>query len=212
MRALQDLAVAGVQPREPGGRPARYIDEGVELADRTGLGWSGSGMRGGQCMVCYLTGDWDDCERLAAAVPERVTAMAVQHVAAHGLPVQVARGRSDVPQRLRDLVALAGANQFAMARSAVREADLAIWQGDLDRARSAVQRALAVVDAAETPRPGDGCCLGGMKGVTVEAERAERARAAGDAAALNDATAVGQGAAGASPRGRGAGPPGRSGP
>ena len=32
-----------------------------------------------------------------------------------------------------------------------------------------------------------------MKGVTVEAERADRARAAGDAAALNDATAVGQG-------------------
>ena len=42
----------------------------------------------------------------------------------------------------------------------------------------------------------------------VEAERAERARAAGDAAALHDAMAVGRGALGAGPLCRGAGTPG----
>ena len=192
LRALQDLAVLESNLGNLAAARALY-DEGVELADRTGLGWSGVGMRGALCMVCYLIGDWDECERLIAAVPERVMTMAVQHVAAHGLAVQVARGRSDVPQRLQDIVALAGASQFLDGDVAVREADLAIWQGDLDRARSAVQRALAAVDAAEHLDKAIDVAWVCMKGVTVEAERADRARAAGDAAALNDATAVGQG-------------------
>jgi tetratricopeptide (TPR) repeat protein len=133
LRALQDLAVLEANLGNLAAARALY-DEGVELADRTGLGWSGVGMRGAQCMVCYLIGDWDECERLIAAAPERVMTLAVQHLAAHGLAVQVARGRSDVPQRLRHLAALAGADPYLDV--AVREADLAIWQGDLDRARS----------------------------------------------------------------------------
>jgi DNA-binding CsgD family transcriptional regulator/tetratricopeptide (TPR) repeat protein len=190
LRALQDLAVLEANLGNLAAARALY-DEGVVLADRTGLGWSGVGMRGALCMVCYLIGDWDECERLIAAVPERVMTLAVQHVAAHGLAVQVARGRSDVPQRLRHLAALAGTDPYLDV--AVREADLAIWQGDLDRARSAVQHALAALDAAEhLDKAIDGAWVG-MKGVTVEAERADRARAAGDAAALHDATAVGQG-------------------
>ena len=118
LRALQDLAVLESNLGNLAAARALYA-EGVELADRSGLGWSGVGMRGALCMVCYLIGDWDECERLTAAVPERVMTMAVQHVAAHGLAVQVARGRSDVPQRLQDIVALAGASQFleAMWRS-----------------------------------------------------------------------------------------------
>jgi DNA-binding CsgD family transcriptional regulator len=191
LRALQDLAVLELNLGNLAAARSLY-DEGVELTDRTGLGWSGVGMRGALCSVCYLIGDWDECERLIAAVPERVMTLAVQHVAAHGLAVQVARGRSDVPQRLQDLVALAGVNQFLDGEVAVREADLAIWQGDLDRARSAVQRAFAILDAAEHPDKAIDVVWVCMKGVTVEAERADRARAAGDAAALHDATAVGQ--------------------
>ena len=190
LRALQDLAGMESNLGNLAAAQALYA-EGVELAERTGLGWSGVGMRGALCSVCYLIGDWDECERLIAAVPERVMTLAVQHVAAHGLAVQVARGRSDVSQRLQDLVALAGPTQF-LGDVAVREADLAIWQGDLDRARSAVQRALAAVDATEHPDKAIDVVWVGMKGVTVEAERADRARAAGDAAALHDATAVGQ--------------------
>ena len=192
LRALQDLAVLELNLGNLAAARVLY-EEGVELAERTGLGWSGVGMRAALCMVCYLIGDWDECERLIAAVPERVMTLAGQHVAAHGLAVQVARGRSDVPQRLQDVVALAGASQVLDGEVAVREADLAIWQGDLDRARSAVQRALAAVDAVERIDKAIDVAWVCMKGVTVEAERAERARAAGDAAALNDATAVGQG-------------------
>jgi DNA-binding NarL/FixJ family response regulator len=168
-------------------------DDGVELAERTGLGWSrvGIGMRRTQCIVCYRVGAWDECERLAGAVPERVMTLAAQQLAAEGLAVQVARGRSVAAKRLHDLVAFAGANQFLDGDVAVREAELATWQGDLDRARSAIQRALAAVDAVEHLDKAMDVAWICMKGLTVEAERAERARTAGDAVALTDAIAVG---------------------
>jgi len=117
--------------------------------------------------------------------------LAAQQLAAEGLAVQVARGRAVAPKRLHDLVALAGASQFLDGDVAVREAELATWQGDLDRARSAIQRALAAVDAVEHLDKAMDVAWIGMKGLMVEAEGAERARTAGDAVALTDAIAVG---------------------
>ena len=150
LRALQNLAWLEYKLGDLAATRAT-CDDGAEVAERTGLDWSrlGIGMRRTQCMVCYRVGAWDECERLAGAVPERVMTLAAQQLAAEGLAVQVARGRSDAPKRLHDLVALAGASQFLDGDVAVREAELATWQGDLDRARSAIQRALAAVDAVE---------------------------------------------------------------
>ena len=72
------------------------------------------------------------------------------------------------------------------------EAELATWHGDLQRARSAVQRGLAIIDASQfepfqTVHDARVCAIG----LAVQAERAERARAAGDAGGLSDAIAVG---------------------
>jgi len=72
------------------------------------------------------------------------------------------------------------------------EAELATWHGDLQRARSAVQRGLAIIDASQfepfqTVHDARVCWVG----LAVQAERAERARAAGDAEGLSDAIAVG---------------------
>ena len=80
------------------------FDDGAELAQRTGLGWSAFGitMRQGQCMVRYLDGGWDECERLAAAVPELVTTLAAK-LAAHALPVEIARGRAVAPSACASL-------------------------------------------------------------------------------------------------------------
>jgi DNA-binding CsgD family transcriptional regulator/tetratricopeptide (TPR) repeat protein len=169
------------------------FDEGADLAYRTGLAWSPFGltMRGGQCYVRYFAGDWDQCERLAATVPEFVTTLAAARLAAEGLAVPVARGRSVAAERLRELVALAGADPYLDGDVAVEEAEFAIWQGDLDRARSAVQRGLAAVESiGQVDKAGDVTRIC-VKGITAEAERAQRARVAGDAAALKDATAVG---------------------
>ena len=73
------------------------------------------------------------------------------------------------------------------------EADQATWQDDLERASSAVQRSLAILDTAKfrgSPTVENAwiCAIG----VAVQAELAERARTAGNAGALRDAIAAGR--------------------
>jgi len=193
LRALYDLAVLEDQ-RGNLAEACAAVDDGAKLAQRTGLGWSRDGilMRRGQLIVRYRTGDWDECERLITAVPELVTTLAVAEVAAQGLAVMVARGRSAAPKRLSRLVELVGVDPFLDKDVAVREAELATWQGDLDRARSAIQRALAAADAIEHLDQALEVAWVSMKGLTVEAERAEQARAAGKTATLTSAIAVGR--------------------
>jgi DNA-binding NarL/FixJ family response regulator len=195
-RALEDLAWLDEELGNLAAAEAVF-DEGTELAERTGIGWSQFGirMRCGQCRVRYKAGAWDACERLAAAIPAPVTTTGAAQWAAAALPVEIGRGRASVDRRLRQLVALAGADPNRDVEVAGLEADHAIWRGDLDRGRSAIQRGLAAADtfdAVEVPdRIAD---LGWMyaKGLMVEAERAEQARVTGDAAALDDAVAVGE--------------------
>jgi DNA-binding CsgD family transcriptional regulator len=171
------------------------FDEGVELTQRTGLGWSDIGitMRRGQCLVRYEAGDWDDSERLAAAVPELAPALAVVGLGAAALLVEVGRGRPAAAKRLRDLVALAGLAPVIDLEVAGLEADQATWHGDLERASSAVQRGLAILDtgqfrASPTVENAWICAIG----LVVQAELAERARTAGDTGSLRDAIAVGR--------------------
>ena len=166
------------------------FDEGAELADRAGLGWSDWGItiRRGQCYVRFEAGDWDGCEQLAGAVPDLVTTLAVAELAAGALHVEVGRGRATATRRLRNLAALAGLDINAAVEVAALEADQAIWQGDLERARSALQRALAIFDDSEidTSQNMDLAWIC-VIGLAVEAEAAERARATGNAMALTDA-------------------------
>jgi tetratricopeptide (TPR) repeat protein len=70
-RALWDLAFLEFDLGNLAAARAVY-DEGAELADRTGFGWSwwGIAMRSMQLSVRYEAGEWDDCERLAAAIPD----------------------------------------------------------------------------------------------------------------------------------------------
>jgi tetratricopeptide (TPR) repeat protein len=192
-RALQDLAWLEFDLGNLAAARAVF-DDGVELTQRTGLGWSDVGitMRRGQCLVRYEAGDWDDSERLAAAVPGLAPALAVVALGAAALLVEVGRGRPAAAKRLRDLAALAGLDPIIDMEVAGLEADQAIWQGDLERASSAVQRSLAILDvdqlkASRTVEDVWICVIG----LVVQAERAERARAAGDAGTLRDATAVG---------------------
>ena len=192
-RALQDLAWLEFDLGNLAAARAVF-DEGVELTQRTGLGWSDIGitMRRGQCLVRYEAGDWDECERLAAAVPGLAPALAVVELGAAALLVEVGRGRPAAAKRLRDLAALAGLDPVIDMEVAGLEAEQATWQGGLERAESAVQRGLAILDtgqfrASPTVENAWICAIG----LVVQAERAERARAAGDAGSLSDATAVG---------------------
>jgi len=192
LRALYCLAEVSSQLGDLASACAAF-DEGVELAQRTGLGWSGMGifLRRGQLKARYRTGDWDECERLIAAVPE-LTTLAVADVVAQGLGVLVARARPAGSVWLRRLAGLGGADPALDRNGAVWEAELAGWQGDLEGARSAIRRGLAAADAVEIfDQALEGAWVA-MNGLSVEADRAEQARAAGDTAALADATAVGR--------------------
>jgi DNA-binding CsgD family transcriptional regulator len=170
------------------------FDEGAELADRAGLGWSDWGItiRRGQCYVRFEAGDWDECERLAGVVPDLVTTLAVAELAAGALHLEVGRGRVTATRRLRDLAALANLDFNAAVEVAGLEADQATWEGDLERARSAVQRVLAIFDDSEieTSQNMDLAWICAI-GLAVQAESAARARATGDAMALTDAIADG---------------------
>jgi DNA-binding CsgD family transcriptional regulator len=192
LRALYGLAEVSSQLGELASARAAF-DEGVELAQRTGLGWSGMGifLRRGQLKARYRTGDWDECERLIAAAPE-LTTLAVADVVAQGLGVLVARARPAAPVWLRQLAGLAGADPALDRNVAVWEAELASWQGDLEAARSAIGRGLAAADAVEIfDQALEGAWVG-MNGLSVEADRAVRARAGGDTATLAEATAAGR--------------------
>src|SRR6266508_1374839 len=192
LRALYDLAEVSSQLGDLASACAAF-DQATELAERSGLGWSGIGifLRRGQLKARYRTGDWDECERLIADVPA-LTTLAVAEVVAHGLGVLVARARPAAPVRLRQLAGLAGADPVLDRDVAVWAAELAGWQGDLERAGSAIRRGLAAADAVEVfDQALEGAWVA-MNGLSVEADRAEHARAADDTAALADATAVGR--------------------
>jgi DNA-binding CsgD family transcriptional regulator len=106
--------------------------------------------------------------------------------------VQVGQGRAAAAKRLRELAAWSGLDTITALDFLGVEADHATWQGDLERARSAVKRGLATHDASSRHQePGDQAWFGAL-GLAVEAEEAERARAAGDAAALAAAIAAGR--------------------
>ena len=192
LRARYDDAEVGRQMGDLASAGAGF-DDGAVLAQRSGLGWSrfGIAMQRGQLAVRYLTGDWDECERLIAAAPE-LTTLAVADVVAQGLGVLVARARPAAPVWLRQLAGLAGTDPLLDRDVAAWEAELAGSQGDLELARSAIQRGLAAADAVgHFDQALEGAWVA-MNGLSVEAERAERARATGDDASLADATAAGR--------------------
>jgi DNA-binding CsgD family transcriptional regulator len=193
LRALQDLAWLEYQLGNLTAARATW-DDGAELAQRTGLAWSlfGTYLGCGQLVVRYVMGAWDDSEQLAMAVPELVTTLAGAQLAVGALPVQVARGRSAAVTRLRQLVALAGGDPDLDKEVAVWEAEFASWQGDLDRASSTIQRAVAAIDATQRMGQVANMAWVCMKGLAVEAERAEQARAAGDGPTLTGAIAAGR--------------------
>ena len=121
-----------------------------------------------------------------------MTTLATAKVVAQGLGVLVARARPAAPVRLRQLAGLAGTDPLLDRDVAAWEAELAGWQGDLERARSAIRRGLAAADAVgHFDQALEGAWVA-MNGLSVEAERAERARATGDDASLADATAAGR--------------------
>jgi DNA-binding CsgD family transcriptional regulator/tetratricopeptide (TPR) repeat protein len=166
------------------------LHEAAELAERSGLAWSSYGLDSKVLsgIAHYTAGDWDQAERMAVAVDDRRPAAGP--LSAVALFVEIGRGRASATERLARLAPFRDADPFADYLAGGCEADLALWQGDLERARLAAQR---TVDSQMAG--GDAFSLSLIRpaaiGVTAEAARAERARAAGDDAVLADARVAG---------------------
>jgi DNA-binding CsgD family transcriptional regulator len=164
------------------------LDEAADLADDAGLRWSAFGLssRVLRGIAYYAAGDWDEAERIAVAVDDRRPAAGP--LSAVALYVEVGRGHTSAEERLDRLAPFRDADPYAEYLSGGCEADLARWQGDLDRARAVAR---ATLDSQWTDYAWS---LSGIwpaaLGLAAEADRAERARGAGDEASLADAEAT----------------------
>jgi len=164
------------------------LDEAADLADDAGLRWSAFGLssRVLRGIAHYAAGDWDEAERIAVAVDDRRPAAGP--LSAVALYVEVGRGHTSAEERLNRLAPFRDADPYAEYLSGGCEADLARWQGDLDRARAVAR---ATLDSQWTDYAWS---LSGIwpaaLGLAAEADRAERARGAGDEASLADAEAT----------------------
>ena len=165
-------------------------DEAVTLAERSGLSWSGFGADAGvlRCIAYYSVGAWDKAERLATAVDDRRPAAGGLSAAA--LLVEVGRGSSSAHERFARLRVFFDDPWVAYLASGCG-ADLALWQGDLDRARELTRFNLAGLAVADDP-----WALSAIRpaalGLAAEADRAGRGRVVGDQGAVADALAVGE--------------------
>ncbi|WP_433337040.1 helix-turn-helix transcriptional regulator [Spirillospora sp. CA-294931] len=154
-------------------------DEGVRLTKDRGLEWSGAGttMRCLQYLIHYTGSDWVQARRLADDFAVQVVRTSEAQLSAYALFVEVAQGDATVAERLRWIEPLWAGDGLLdyIARGLATEH--ALWNGDLDRAVEHLEGAMA------TLAPND---VGGIRiaatGLWAHADRAARARAAGDAA------------------------------
>jgi DNA-binding NarL/FixJ family response regulator/tetratricopeptide (TPR) repeat protein len=166
------------------------LDESAALADRTGLSWSQYGVNSGilRCFAYYAAGRWDDAERLAGAFDERMSEAAA--LSAVAMFVEVGRGRAGAEERLRRLQPLTNEDDWVVYLGGGCGVDLTIWQGDLDRARVLAARVLSVLAAADEAWELSAIWPATL-GLAAEAERAERARLAGNHAVEAEARSTG---------------------
>jgi DNA-binding CsgD family transcriptional regulator len=158
---------------------SRVLEGAVALAGRTGMSWSEYGVmaRIQRCYVQYVTGAWDEAERLAAKLDDRW--LAVPSLSAVTMYVAVARGGERAPMLLERLERASHGDSWATYMSIGCGIDLACWRGELDRARTFLRRVLAELDKADE-RWELSAIWPATLGLAAEADRAERARAAGD--------------------------------
>ena len=163
------------------------LDQATELAERSGLAWSGYGIdsRVLRCIAHYSAGSWDEAERVARAVDERRPA-----VSAAALYVEIGRGRAAAGERLARLVPYREADPYVAYLAGGCEADLVRWQGDPERSSELARETLSTQEEAGAPWVLSAIWPAALA-LAAEGDLAERARAAGDQAAQKEHLAVG---------------------
>lgn len=182
----------GALELDEGNLPAALaeLDRAVSLAEKYGLTWGQYGINSAvfRVFTYYALGMWDEAESIAATLDDRILEAA--NLSAAFLYVEVARGRSEAVERLARLESRPRDDDWVAYMSSGCGADLSIWQGDFDLARSRVDRILT--DLNEIDESWDLSAIWPASlGITAEAERAERARLTSDDALVADAHRAG---------------------
>ena len=192
-RELEALCFLGRIELDDGNLPkaGETLAEAVGLAERNGLSWSPSGIEARllRIIALYAAGAWDEAERLAAAPDDRSPAAAA--LSAVALYVEVGRGRGSANERLARLGPLREQDTYVAFLTGGCEVDLALWRGEPERASELARATVTTIG-----REGESWLLSviwpAALGLAAEADRAERARAGGDAAAEGEAVAAGR--------------------
>ncbi|MFL6138851.1 MAG: AAA family ATPase [Frankiaceae bacterium] len=123
---------------------ARRADDAIRRAQQAGVQWSAFGVNVLilQYLVRYLAGDWDDAEQLAAAYDLRVSTVTSAIAAAVAAQVQVARGDPTVEARLELARRFEDADLNIGYLAGTMRAELALWQGDTQRARAQLRETM----------------------------------------------------------------------
>ena len=164
------------------------LDQATELAERSGLAWSGYGIdsRVLGCIAHYAAGSWDEAERVARAADERRPA-----VSAAALYVEVGRGRAAATERLARLAPYRANDPYVAYLAGGCEADLARWQGELERSSELARETLSTQEEAGAPWVLSAIWPAALA-LGAEGDLAERARVAGDQAAVKEHLAIGE--------------------
>jgi DNA-binding CsgD family transcriptional regulator len=173
-------------------------EEAARLAEQLGLLGSPYGLdiRWLRCAAHYAAGNWDAAERLVDPVND--LRRATGQLSAVSLLVEVGRGRHGAEEHIARLAPTCELDPYVALLVGACEADLARWQGNLDRVRALATASvdldldkLGAQASAWTPVWATALQLVAL-GVAAEADRAEQARMADDEESLGDAEAVGK--------------------
>ena len=164
------------------------LDQATELAERSGLIWSGIGIdsRVLRCIAHYSAGNWDEAERVASTADERRPA-----VSGAALYVEVGRGRASADERLARLAPYRTSDPYVAYLAGGCEADLMRWQGRPERSSELARETLKTQEEAGAPWVLSAIWPAALA-LAAEGDLAERARAGGDQAAVKEHQAVGE--------------------
>ncbi len=167
------------------------LDDAIARAESYGLIWGQYGINSNvlRLFTYYAIGAWDEGQAIAAAIDQRI--LGASYLSAAVLYIEVARGSDGVDDRIEQLAKPGKDLDWVRYMRSGCGADRALYKGDLDTAEAMIEAILdELVDAEEGWELS--AIWPGTLGITIQAERAELARRAGDAELVADAIATGK--------------------